>query len=232
MLLRRQMTDEEDIVRPREVDRVLRATDDEAAVRPGPRWLQQQPPQSLLSVGGIGAEIGKCRLIMRRRLGTPIQGRIGPAIERGHPPRAQPRTHRIESAAAGVAQHEVERCQTVRAEIGDRLACGQAVERHRRIEIVEAAKHVDIADEVGRAERVGAERGHHRDVRLADRTASPFQDLRPTGIEDQRAAIGEHGQVSIVSVVTNVALEERDPVAARRQRPDQPAPQRGVTVSP
>ena len=59
MLGRRQMLDALDIGGPVDVGRILRSGDDEAARRPLPRRLDQQPLERRLAIGAVGAEIAE-----------------------------------------------------------------------------------------------------------------------------------------------------------------------------
>src|SRR5947209_3649969 len=82
MLRRRQMPHEVDVVGPGKVDGVLRAGDDEFALRPGARHLNKECVERLLPVGRVGAEIGEVAGILRLRRGAMVLIRIYMAIKR------------------------------------------------------------------------------------------------------------------------------------------------------
>ena len=121
MLGRRQMPDEEDVVRPGKVLRVLRAADQEALLRAPPGRLDEQRFERRLPVGRVGAEIGQVGAIMRStRRDRPMHVGIDMAVERRHAAGAELRSQRVERRAAGVAEHEVEVGKPARADIADR----------------------------------------------------------------------------------------------------------------
>jgi hypothetical protein len=51
-----------------------------------------------------------------------VRRRVDAAVQRGDAARAQPLAQRVEGAAAGVAEHEVEGAEPLGRQVGDRLA--------------------------------------------------------------------------------------------------------------
>ena len=213
--------------------RILRAADHEAALRPPPRRLHEEPLQRRLPILGIGAEIGERRREARIRRRRMVQRRIDRAVERRHAARTQLVAQGVERAAAGVGEHEVEAAEPLRPHIADRLPGREPRQGHRRVEIVEAAHGGAAAHhQFRRRQRIRAVGSDHARIRLGQRTARARQRLGPIGIEHQLAAFRQRVQVAVQGVVVDVALEEGDAVAVGEERRDQRAPQRRVPVAP
>lgn len=137
MLGRSDVTLEENVRAPWEIARILGAADDEPFPRPAARRVEKQPVQHLLPIGGPRAEIGERRARTAWRRRRTIALGIDAAVERGDPARAEALAQRGQGRAAGIAQHQRERRKPVRPDIFDRLAGGEARQRHGAVEIVE-----------------------------------------------------------------------------------------------
>ena len=232
MLVRRQVADEEDVLRPGKVGRILGAADEEAPIGTPPRRLDEQRLERRLAVGRIGAEIGQVGSEIGPGRHRPVDRRVDMPVERRDAARAESGAEPVERGAAGVAQHEIEIAQAAGADIGEALAAIEARQRHRRIEIVEdphGARRVE--DQTGRVDAVGAERGDDRDIGVGDHAPGLAPDVVPVLVQHELAA--RHlEEVAGGGIIGHVALEERDAVATAGERPAQAAPERRVAVAP
>src|SRR3954465_3239187 len=89
MLRWREMLHEENVIRPREVSRVLRATDQKSLPGQTTRGLYKERVEHLLAILGVSAEIGKIGAINIRWHHAPMHFRIHAAIKRSHARRPQ-----------------------------------------------------------------------------------------------------------------------------------------------
>ncbi len=232
MLRRRQVADKVDVLRPREIRRILRAADQEslraAAAGPAP------------GAGAPESPAGRRRRCRDRRAppalrpgaaGT-MQRRIDRAVERCDAPRAQARAQRRQRRAAGVAQHEVEAAQPLGREIRHRLSRRQPRQRHRGIEVVEAAHRAAVQHQRRRRPPVRTIGGDDRRVGPRQGPSRLRQRRPPIGIEHEPRSVGKPLQVAMFGVPRDIALEEHDAMSRRRQRADQAPPERCMAVSP
>ena len=131
--------------------------------------LDQQPLQRVLSIGGERAEIREIEQPIRIRIDRTMGVRIDAAIERRHRPRTQLLPQRLERAAAGEAEDEIERRKAALRDVVDAVAPRETIEGHRRVEIVEDLdRRRRIEHELACGLRVRTVRRHHRDVRVRD----------------------------------------------------------------
>ncbi len=131
------------------------------------RGPNEQPVQRLLTVGGIGAEIGEVGLEPGIGPDRPVHVRVHMAVERQGQPGAQPLAQGRERSAAGVAEHEIEPAEAFDRQVVHRLAGLQPGERHRRVHVVEDAERRRFSDEGAGRAAVRAVGGDHRHIGLA-----------------------------------------------------------------
>ncbi len=219
-----------DVLGPHELGRIARAADDEAALLQAARRLDQQALDGGLAIGGVGPEVrgvgGEARVAGRGAM----HRRIDRAVERGDRARAEPLGQFVERGSAGVAEDEVEVGESVGRQVLDGLTAGEALERDRRVEIVEDA-HRRRQRQLARGDGVGAVGGDDGGVAIVDGARGVGEDVVPVAVEDERGAV-EAAEVAVRGVPGRVALEEGDLVAAAGERADEAAPQRRVPVAP
>src|SRR5438270_10911784 len=102
MLAGRQMADEIDVIGPRKLVRILRTSDEEPLRRPLGCRSNEQSLEGDLTIGGIGAEIGKIGLIVRERDDRTMDVGVDVAIERCDPVSAQSMAELQQGLAAGI----------------------------------------------------------------------------------------------------------------------------------
>src|SRR5436305_1225389 len=112
MLDRRQVANEKDIRVPRKVLWVLRAADEEALKRATPCRLDHQRRERVLTIGGIGAEIGKVAAITVRAGHRVVDLGIDVPRERYDPASAQTAAQLVERGTARARELHA-RCPTM-----------------------------------------------------------------------------------------------------------------------
>jgi hypothetical protein len=159
--------------------------------------------------------------------------RIYMSIQRGNPSRSEALAQRSERAAAGIAQHQIERAKAFGRQIVYVEPFREPRERNGCIEIIENAQRAGrfIEHQAGGIDSIRAIGRHYCYVGNGQLASNAAQCRRPVFIKRQLHAL-HRVQIAMLRVVGNVALEERDLMAAAGERAKQPAPQCRVTVSP
>src|SRR5436190_16362423 len=116
------MTCKKDVFAPREVRRILGATDQETLLGKFACRIDEQSLEGLLPVFCVRSEIGKVRCVPFNRGNWPMNLRINTAVERLDSPRTQGMLQLFESFAASIAKHQVELTQTFGWQVGNGLA--------------------------------------------------------------------------------------------------------------
>ncbi len=233
MLRRLQMLREVDVRRPWKLGRILRPADHKSQVVPECRRPQKELRQRILPIGRIGPQIRQRRAEPLHRTHTMMQLGIDPAIQRCNLARSQPARQLLQCTSSRIAQHQVEPRKPRRRKVAHGAASAQAVERHRRVHVVERAyPRTGVEDQLRGGRSVRAEARADRHVRLRQLPPRPRRDLGERAIQMQARAIVQPPQIARIRVVGNVSLEEGNRMAAPCERTHQRTPERRVPVAP
>lgn len=155
------------------------------------------------------------------------------AVERRDAPCAEPRLQLPERGAPGIGKDEVEPAEPLLREIVGAAPFTERRERHRGVEIVEAAHGGAAFEQNARClAAVRAVRRQQRGIAVGELAARYRTGLVPSAIEMERAAARQHDEVAMRRVVGHVPLEEHDAVSAPGEGVDEAAPERRVPVPP
>src|SRR5438552_9077724 len=155
MQSRRHMAYKPSVFTPGKIFWVKRAADHKFFPRCAASRLQKKLFERFLTVWGISSEIRKISRILGARLNRPVKIRIDATVERRDAASSQPGLKPFQSASARITQNQIERFQTVRWNVLDRLFLLDALERDCSMELVKHSpgdsgvqNHLRITDSI------------------------------------------------------------------------------------
>src|SRR2546423_12864757 len=102
MMRRGHVPHEPDVGRPREILRILSASDDEALVGQGQRGLEKELLQHVLAIARVRPEIRQIRAEIRYGLDTFMDRRIRASVKRRDRTRGESRLELVECTPTGI----------------------------------------------------------------------------------------------------------------------------------
>ena len=214
--------------------RITGAAQHEAPGGTKPGGLDEQLLQLGLTILRVGTQIRKVGprppRLARHRL---VRQRIDVSIQGYDAACSQQVLHGLQGRAACIAEYQIEPTQCGRGQVVNSLAGIQPGQRNRRVQVIEYVycRRGLIEAKMRGGVGIWAVRCHDRGVRAGNMTPGYGRDRRPVAVKHElRARKGN--EITVRGVVGDVFLEKDGLVAARAERGEQAAPQRGMTVSP
>src|SRR6266550_884757 len=232
MQRRRHMAHKPNVFTPGKIFRVKHAADHKFFPGCAASRLQKKLFERLLAIWRIGSEIRKISRILGARLDRPVKIRIDATVERHDAASSQAGLKPFKSASARITQNQIERLQTVRWNVVDRLFLLEAFERDRSIQIVKHSPgDSGIQNHVRSTNSIRAVRSDYGCFGGAQRFTHARLGVVPFGIQNQLVVIAIL-QIPVSSIVRDITFEERNIVPLSRESSAQTTPNRCVAVAP
>ena len=200
--------------------------------RCAPSRLQKKLFERLLAIWRISSEIRKISRILGARLDRLVKIRIDATVERRDAASSQAGLKPFQSVSARITQNQIERFQTVRWNVVDRLFLLEAFERDRSIQIVKHSPgDSGIQNHVRSTNSIRAVRSDYGCFGGAQRFTHARLGVVPFGIQNQLVVIAIL-QIPVSSIVRDITFEERNIVPLPRESSAQTTPNRCVAVAP
>src|SRR5207247_9711209 len=158
----------------------------------------------------ICSEIRKISRILGARLDRPVKIRIDATVERHDAASSQAGLKPFQSVSARITQNQIERFQTVRWNVVDRLFLLEAFERDRSIQIVKHSPgDSGIQNHVRSTNSIRAVRSDYGCFGGEQRLTYARLGIVPFGIKNQLVLIALL-QIPVSGIVRDIAFEERN----------------------